>query len=157
MSLEDYNAAMLPKLSGIWNLHNALLEGEIEVGFFITLSSLVDGPLIIFATTWHGSISGGISTSDGNHGSRSAGGTSVPTAKLVEHEQAASTAASPRVSGIASKKSGVIVKSWGTAVLRERGMAKKVKIADQDSLYREDEERPCQVTLLLTRYWGKTI
>lgn len=87
------------------------------------------------------SVFGGISHSDGNHGTCSAGGASVPTAKMVEHEQAAGTAASPRVPDTASKKRGMVAESSGGAALRERGVAKKVKIADQNSPHREDEER----------------
>jgi hypothetical protein len=39
MTLEDYNAAMRPKVDGIWNLHNRLPRTGVD--FFIMLSSVV--------------------------------------------------------------------------------------------------------------------
>jgi NADPH:quinone reductase-like Zn-dependent oxidoreductase/NAD(P)-dependent dehydrogenase (short-subunit alcohol dehydrogenase family) len=39
MTLDDYNAAMRPKVDGIWNLHNRLSRTDVD--FFIMLSSVV--------------------------------------------------------------------------------------------------------------------
>lgn len=39
MTLEDYNAAMRPKVDGVWNLHNRLSRADVD--FFIMLSSIV--------------------------------------------------------------------------------------------------------------------
>lgn len=39
MKLEDYNDVMRPKVDGIWNLHNAL--SQVDLDFFIMLSSVV--------------------------------------------------------------------------------------------------------------------
>jgi hypothetical protein len=41
MTLQDYETAVKPKVEGSWNLHQALTDLDLELDFFVMLSSLV--------------------------------------------------------------------------------------------------------------------
>ncbi|MDI1487993.1 MAG: hypothetical protein OHK93_007267 [Ramalina farinacea] len=85
-------------------------------------------------------ISSRISSQGVNHGDSSAGsGPRAPTVSMVEDEPAVGTAASPQAPDKASKRRSAVVEASGAAASRERGVAKKVKTADQNSAHREEK------------------
>ena len=98
------------------------------------------------------SIFGGESSSTGNHTDHFTDGGRVATAKMVEDDQAASNASSPRAPDTASKKRSAAVESSAKAVSKKGGAAKKVKTAKQKSPCGEEETfgrpYPCVNSLL---------
>ena len=86
-------------------------------------------------------ISSRISSSGGNHGDPSTGsGPRAPTVSMVEDEPAVGTAASPQAPDKASKKRSAVVEASGAAASKERGVAKRIRTADQNSPHCEEEE-----------------
>lgn len=111
---------------------------EPKVGSSGTVQSPAEQPQEV--TQLRISIFGGVSNSGDNCSDRSASGsTRAPTARMVQDEQAADTAVNPLAVDTGSRKRSVGVESSGEAVLRERGVAKKIRTADQNNPHCEEE------------------